>query len=384
VVPNLPANARLVLGALRHGASSITDLQRRTHLSQLTIRKHLETLAVSGLVVRSGLGPSNGGRQPRLYVLVPDSRVVLAVHLRFPGASVALVGLDGRVLSVRHIPADGRADPSMVLERVAHEADALYRRTGTSARVVGVGVALPGYADLSRGVSLRIGRAPAWHDVPVAEILGRRLGLPVVLIHDTAAMALAEHEVGEAQAEQHFAFVLAEEGVSAGLFLQGAIYQGTFGNAGLIGHMTIRPEGRPCYCGNTGCVESYASLSALSERAAELVTGDGPRPTAGTVIGLALNGQEPYRTVLVDALKSLGVAIANLAKVLEVHTVFVGGYPAGLPDGMRAHVVDVTRAHLQPPLRTHFTVRYSRVHEAALVGAAVPVIRQFLGVTVSA
>lgn len=260
----LPPNSLAVLSALRSRPSSITDLEHLTRLSQLTVRRHLETLETHGLVAPAGLGRSNGGRQPRLFTLVPDSRLVLAIHLRFPGAGIATVGLDGRIAAAQHVPADGGEDPVLVLERLTHAADSLMRRV-PAGRLIGIGIALPGYADLARGISLRIGRAPAWRDVPLGDILSRRLRLPTLLVHDTAAMALAEHEAGDAGGERHFAFVLAEEGVSAGLFLDGTVYQGAFGNAGLIGHMTIRPNGRPCYCGNLGCVESYASARALVE-----------------------------------------------------------------------------------------------------------------------
>jgi predicted NBD/HSP70 family sugar kinase len=101
------------------------------------------------------------------------------------------------------------------------------------------------------------------------------------------------------------------------------------------------------------------------------------------VIRYALEGREPFRTVLDEALDLLGIAIANLAKILEVRAVFVGGYPASLPDAARGRVFDVAHAHLQPPLRVNFEIRYSRVREAGLIGAAIPVIRRFLGMPVA-
>jgi predicted NBD/HSP70 family sugar kinase len=93
-----------------------------------------------------------------------------------------------------------------------------------------------------------------------------------------------------------------------------------------------------------------------------------------------LEGREPFRAVLDDACTTLGIAIANLAKILEVRTIFVGGYPVGLPESARARIFDTANAHLQPPLKVNFAIRYSRIPEAGLVGAAIPVIRRFLGV----
>lgn len=351
-----------------------------TGLSRLTVRRHVEVMEAQGLVTAAGLGRSNGGRQPRLFRLVSDSRLALAMHLRFPDAEVATVGLDGRIAARRHVPAEGGEDPLVVLDRLVGTADSLMRGV-PAARVIGVGIALPGYADLTRGVSLRIGRAPAWQDVPLGDHLARRLRLPTVLVHDTAAMALAESEAGDARDERHFAFVLAEEGVSAGLFLDGTVYQGAFGNAGLIGHMTVRPNGRPCYCGCLGCVESYASARALAERPTELAPGIGEPLLPQEIIRRALAGYEPFRVVLDEALEALGIAIANLAKILEIRTIFVGGYPAGLPEPARARIFDTAHAHLQAPLKINFEIRYSRLLGAGLVGAAIPVIRRFLGVS---
>jgi glucokinase len=206
------------------------------------------------------------------------------------------------------------------------------------------------------------------------------LGLPTLLVHDTAAMALAEAEVGDARGQRHFAFVLAEEGVSAGLVLDGTVYQGAFGNAGLIGHMTVRPDGRLCHCGSAGCVEAYVAVRALVERSAELAPGLAGQPVSYQhVLRSALEGREPFRAVLDEALELLGIAIANLAKILEVRVVFVGGYPARLPETARHRLFDAVHRHLQPPLRVNFEIRHSRVREAGLVGAAIPVIRRFLG-----
>jgi glucokinase len=383
-VLDLSPSTRAVLDALRGGARSATELERLTRLSLLTVRRHVDALATRGLVAPAGLGRSNGGRQPRLFTLVADSRLALAMHLQFPGAKVATVGLDGTVMATRYVPADGRDDPLVVLSRLASVAERLTRHAHDG-RLIGVGVALPGYADLTRGVSMRIGRAPTWRDVPVSDVLSRRLGLTTLLVHDTAAMALAESEAGAARGERHFAFVLAEEGVSAGLFLDGAIYQGAFGNAGLIGHTTVRPGGRRCYCGSAGCLEAYASARALAARPAELAPRIAKRPVSSrAVVRRALAGEEPFRTVLDEALELLGVAIANLAKVLEIHTIFVGGYPAGIPEPARARLLDTARMHLQPPLRARFDLRYSQVREAGLVGAAIPVIRRFLGAPTAA
>lgn len=380
---DLPSNSLRILSALRGRARSAAELERATGFSQLTVRRHVEALQRQGLVALAGFGRSNGGRQPRLFKLVSDSRLALAIHLQFPGASVATVGLDGRIVAARHVPVDGAEDPVTVLHRLADAAESLVRRVSRG-RLIGLGVALPGYADLTRGIALRIGRASAWRDVPVTDSLSRRLGLAACLVHDTAAMALAESEVGDARGQQHFAFVLAEEGVSAGLFLDGTVYQGAFGNAGLLGHMTVRPAGRLCLCGSAGCVEAYASVRALVERSLELgVETAGAPPSHRDVIRFALDGREPFRTVLDEALNLLGIAIANLAKILEVRTVFVGGYPATLPEAVRQQVFDVARAHLQPPLRGNFEIRYSRVRDAGLVGAAIPVIRRFMGTPVA-
>lgn len=378
--PELPANSRAILLNLRSHPCSIADLEHLTRLSQLTIRRHVEALEGYGLITPAGLGRSSGGRHPRLFTLVSESRLALAMHLRFPGASVATVGLDGKIAGARHLPAECGEDPVALLERLARTAESLMEGAPTG-RLMGIGVALPGYADLARGISLRIGRAPAWQDVSLGDILSRRLRLPTLLVHDSAAMALAEHETGEARGERHFAFVLAEEGVSAGLFLDGTVHQGAFGNAGLIGHMTVRPNGRPCYCGCLGCVESYASARALVERPAEFAPGQVPGTvTPAQVIRQALEGLEPYRTVLDEALESIGIAIANLAKILEIRTVFAGGYLSSLPDSARTRIFDVAQAHLQPPLKVSFEIRYSQILEAGLVGAAIPVIRRFFGI----
>jgi len=97
-------------------------------------------------------------------------------------------------------------------------------------------------------------------------VLADRLGLPVVVGHDVRTGGVAEAVLGAGRGAGDFLFLPIGTGVSAALMIDGRAYTGTTGGTGEIGHIVVRPGGEPCACGQHGCLEAYASASAISRR----------------------------------------------------------------------------------------------------------------------
>ena len=144
--------------------------------------------------------------------------------------------------------------------------------TETPAPPLGVGIGSPGVID-AEGTVLEASFFD-WHDVPLAEMLTERYELPVHVINNSRAAALAEYSFGDHQAENLLAVKIGN-GVGAGVVLDGRIHTGEDSAAGEIGHVTVDHDGIRCVCGQTGCLETVASaprlaalLSGYSEAAA--------------------------------------------------------------------------------------------------------------------
>ncbi len=196
------------------------------------------------------------------------------------------------------------------IERVVAEA----RARGA---IEAVGVGFPGLVDHARGVARSSVMLDGWRDVPLAALLEERLGIPCAVDNDVNAAALHELELRRAP---DMLFVAVGTGIGGALVLDGRLHRGR-GFAGEIGHVVIERGGRPCDCGRRGCVNRYASGTAI-EAEAGLEAG-GLRARADHVASVLA----PTLAASADA---LGVAIGSALNLLDVPLVVLGGGVAQL------------------------------------------------------
>jgi predicted NBD/HSP70 family sugar kinase len=199
-------------------------------------------------------------------------------------------------------------------------------------RLVGVGLALPTPLQDARHATLSPRLFPAWAGVDVAAPLAQAFGVPVHADNDANLGALAEHWWGAGRGVDDLAYIKVATGVGAGILIGGEIHRGARGIAGEIGHTSIDPHGARCRCGLTGCLEAFVGTSYLLARVNERVARveDVPawaRPTA-TVAGLiaaAACGEPLAESLVADAGRHLGVAVANLVNLVNPARVILGG-----------------------------------------------------------
>ena len=236
-----------------------------------------------------------------------------------------VVAADGRVIKHARVPTGARDGGAAVLARLEDVGAQLVR----AARAAGIGqpaafgLAVPGMVDEAAGVA-RFAANIGWHDVPLADRLGRRLGLPVALCHDVRAAARAEASFGPAAGAGDFLLVQAGTGIAAALVLDGRPYAGAHALSGEIGHVAVAAgAGRRCGCGGTGCLETVASAAAVARRYREL---SGRRVTrAATVVRLATAGDPAARRAWDEAVGALAGALAWCQGVLDPGLVVIGG-----------------------------------------------------------
>ncbi|MGW4200471.1 ROK family protein [Streptomyces sp. NPDC004726] len=162
------------------------------------------------------------------------------------------------------------------------------------ARVLGVGVAMPGPLDHSAGVTGRVTGFPEWDGYPLRDAVAARLGLPAVLDKDTNAAALGLALRSGRRGRDSFAYLHLGSGLGAGLVLGGGLYRGERTGAGEFGHQVVQLDGPPCGCGRRGCIEALC-LEAVAR-------GD-----------------------IEAAARILGVGAANLVALLDIDRLLLGG-----------------------------------------------------------
>ncbi|MFJ7296842.1 ROK family transcriptional regulator [Streptomyces collinus] len=305
-------NAALVLDLLRAAGDegiSRLELAERTGLTPQAVSKITARLREDGLAAEAGRRASTGGKPRTVLRLVPEAGHAVGVHLDRDEVRAVLVDLRGAVVGERRAALDLGAGEEAVLGAVRETVTGV-RAAGTvgdgnasplgparpgparpDPTLLGVGVALPGPLDHSRGVLHRVTGFPEWDGFPLREVLAERLGVPVVVDKDTnaAALGLAAGDQGGS-----FAYLHLGTGLGAGLVIGGSVHRGARTGAGEFGHQVIQLDGPPCTCGNQGCVEALC-LGAVER-------GD-----------------------LGEAARVLGAGAANLVGLLDIDVVLLGG-----------------------------------------------------------
>ena len=248
------------------------------------------------MTARRLLGLDLGGTNVRTTVLEED------------GASY-------RCVAFSTAPTRSEGGPDVVVDRLIELGRQAGREHGP---IEAAGIGLPGLFDRASGEVLHFSNLPGpWPGHPLREPVAAGLGIPVTLMNDGHAFALAEVRLGAGRGCRLLACLTLGTGVGGGIVVNGKLELGAWGVAGEIGHQTVLPEGPLCRCGNRGCVEALANAEALARLAG--------RSTAEDVYEGVRDGDEQCRTAVESVAGYLGIAIANIVTVLGIKRVVVGG-----------------------------------------------------------
>jgi predicted NBD/HSP70 family sugar kinase len=176
--------------------------------------------------------------------------------------------------------------------------------------LLGIGIGTPGVIDPD-GTVLEAANLD-WHGLDLGSELRRRFDIPVSIANDAAMAALVEYR--RRPADRNLILVKLGRGVGAGVVINGLLHRGEHSAAGEIGHVRVRDDGEPCRCGNTGCLETVASVPAILRR----LGGDPERHPWDALALAGMFGDEPVRRALSEAGRHLGVVLANVVALLDV------------------------------------------------------------------
>jgi glucokinase len=262
--------------------------------------------------------------------------LVAAVDLGGTKIYTALADQSGRVLAEVVVPTRPWEGAGAVIGRIVETVDQVLKQAGEQGPPLALGIGCPGPLDAATGV---VYQAPnlGWHNVPLKDLLEKRLGIPVAVDNDANLAALGEYVYGAGRGEEDVVYITVSTGIGGGLILGGRLYHGAGYGAGEIGHMTIDPGGPRCSCGNYGCLEAMASGTAMAREARRLVESGGGRAileaaggdvhaiTAREVARAAAAGDGEARQIITNAGRALGTGVANVINLLNPALVVLGG-----------------------------------------------------------
>ena len=208
------------------------------------------------------------------------------------------------------------------------------------ASLQGIGVGVAGIIDMRAGMLRESPNLPGWADYPVRAQIEKRLGARVILENDANCAALGEKWLGVGREVDDLAMLTLGTGVGGGIVLGGRIWRGMTGMAGEFGHMTIEPDGVPCKCGSRGCLEQYASATAVMRMVREEIdagaapglaraASSDPEFSAKTVYNLAIEGDGVAQYIFSLVGSALGIALATMVNGLNLPMYVIGGGVSG-------------------------------------------------------
>ncbi len=304
-----------------------------------------------------------------------------AIGIDIGGTKIAgaLVAENGEILKETRVPTP-TSDPAQLVKAVVGVIQEL--REGQS--VLGVGVAMAGFIDAQQS-SVIYGTNFGWKNFPLKTEIEAQLDLPVIVENDANAAAWAEYRFGAGRGYQHMVMLTLGTGVGGAVIVDGRMLRGGFGVAGELGHLRVVPDGIACGCGQKGCIESYASGTALVRTARELAASGNPagkrlaelQAEAGELTGAQVyqaitEGDEGALGLLADVGSWTGQAIASLSAVLDPEIVVIGGGVSSAGELLLGSIREAYRKHMpaagyRPELEI---VTANFVNDAGVVGAA--------------
>ena len=292
-----------------------------------------------------------------------------ATLVALDGGHVATLGVEVNVGVIQTVGADLRGTPvyerRLALSLDAGDVDAVVplihqeileavealRATGRS--VVGVTVAVPGIVDVDQGV---VTFAPnlTWRGVRLRQMLAARLdgSLDVAVLNEANLGALAEHRVGGHGATGNLVYILATDGVGAGVMVDGVLLHGAGGAAGEVGHTTVQLRGRVCNCGSRGCWETLIGirgflLETVPDQADALYADR--RLGAADKVAVVTARAHAHDRAVIDGLRTygrwLGLGLSNVIDSFNPSVVVLGGFLPDVAPWVLPEAIDTVHRH---------------------------------------
>jgi len=316
-------------------------------------------------------------------------RVAIGIDLGGTNIKAGIVReSDGAVLDRFGVPTQAHEGREGVLSRLvqaarnALESSTMRRAQAEGGSIAGIGIGSPGAIDPIRGYVYRADNIPGWSGTDIAGRFRREFDLPVTVHNDANVYALGEYLFGAGKGcEVLVAFTLGT-GIGGGIVERGRIFHGAMGFAGELGHMPLEVNGRQCSCGSRGCLEAYASATAIVQMTRERITAGEESLlrdrfpnldtlTAEDVHTAALEGDPPAAEVIRYAAEMLGRGVAVIMNCLDPDVIVLGGGVAAMGELLLDPVRRVIEEKVFFAKYTNYRLVQSALgSDAGVIGAA--------------
>ena len=315
---------------------------------------------------------------------------VVGIDIGGTNLRAALINKNGNIIKRLSIPSGADKGIDLVVENLGNLIAEIRKGEG----VDGLGVGIPGIIDSAKGIVTQAPNILHVHNFPFRDVLMAKIGkdIPVFVENDANCAALGELWMGAGENVNSLVLLAIGTGLGGGIILNRKLWRGTDGMAGEVGHMTISPDGAKCNCGNTGCLETFASAVGIirmvkegldqDDKSVETVLREkvrnAPKERLPEIVReAAIEGDKFALWIWEEFGKSLGIVIASLVNLLNVEMIVISG---GLSDAWELFIdklVDEAKKRgLRAPMERVQIKKSTLGGDAGLLGAAYLVNRE--------
>ena len=276
---------------------------------------------------------------------------MIAIGIDIGGMSIKGAAVDsiGKVYETFSMPFIKGEPGEVTIRKLAETVRDYISMCKLEGKIVGIGIGSPGTLDVKNGI-VEYANNLGWNKLPVADLMREVLPYPVRLTNDANAAALGEAKYGAGKEYQNIIMLTLGTGVGGGIILNSKLYEGNQGKAGELGHVVVEVDGEQCTCGRKGCLETYASATALIRETKkamlknkrsllwkmcpeiEMVSGKVP-------FEAAKKGDATAIKVLDNYVKYLGEGILNYCNIFRPNAIVLSGGIANAGDYLFDRVI---------------------------------------------
>ena len=375
--------SRIMKHLYHQGVSSRAQIAKALHLTPAAITKITARLIEAGVIEETGDMEGSKIRRSIGLALDPARFHVVGVKFARSLVQIGVFALDGASLSLETLPTvtEDTIDATVALihERIG---DLIARDRA----IVAVGMAVPGPYLRASGRTAVVSSMQGWRKVNFIEEFSDAFGVPVFVEQDARAGALAHHLFDErTHREDTLAYYLVGEGVGLGVIDHGMVINGALGAATEIGHVSIDVNGRPCDCGNIGCLERYCSTPAIHAMLIEdgaLVPGAWRMThteACRRLFDLAKGGNARAAGMVREIARYVGYGCVTILNAFNPSRIIIGDIVSEAGEAFLDQVRATVAERAIPVLNETTTITLSTMPtDAAVAGAAAVAITQFL------
>ena len=290
-----------------------------------------------------------------------------------------LVDEEHRMLARSGRATNAREGAPAVIDRVVDGIETVIGESGVPRdSVAAVCIGFPGPLSQVRGVVNSAPNMPGWEEVPLASLVSARTGIATYIENDANCAGWGEYVAGAGRGCRHMLMVTLGTGIGGAIIIDGKLHIGRDGTAGELGHLCIMDGGRPCGCGGRGCIEAYASATAVVRRFIDMLDQGWRSPlgerrdflTCRDIFDASDAGDPVATRIVEETGHYLGVMAASAAELLNPERCVISGGMILAGERLFAAIRDTCLHRSHHPSRTMEILPAALGADAGLVGAA--------------